>query len=125
MLLRLALSLAHGAATEHKRSPHWKAFRKKWLEAHPKCAVCGTRWLLEAHHVSPFEHEPGRELDWDNLVTLCHLKGHHLLIGHGGSFQQYVPRVKELSRQVRAGLKTVAEVVAVARRERVPIRTAA
>jgi hypothetical protein len=113
------------------RDPKWKAFRRRWIygdanhQAHRECEACGSRLLPEAHHVEAFEHNPKRELDDTNLITLCHWKACHLHLGHGGDFHFYVPRVRELARQVRVGRKTLDEAAAVARLERVPIHTGA
>lgn len=124
-LLTLARGVAHKAATSFTRDPRWKTVRRAWLFHNPECAVCGTRTLVEVHHVSPFEHDPSRELDDTNFITLCHWKGHHLLIGHGDSFRFYSPRVRELARQIRSGYITAEFGAAIAKNEREPIRTAA
>lgn len=124
-LLHLARGVAHQAATAHVRSAMWKTVRGRFLRLNPACAVCGTRHFLEAHHVVPFEHNPDLELDEDNLVPLCHWRGHHLSIGHGGNFRFYVPRVRELARQVHTGMRSAAKAAEVAEDERVPIRTGA
>lgn len=124
-LLHIARGVAHRAATAHERSPEWKTFRKHFLEKNPCCAACGTKLFLEAHHVTPFETNPDLELDEENLIPLCHLRGHHLLLGHGDNFRFYVRRVRELARQVYVGTRSAKEAAEVAKDERVPIRAKA
>lgn len=99
--------------------------RRAWLKSNPECAACGTRLLVEVHHVCPFEHDPSKELDDTNFISLCHFRACHLLIGHGDSFHFYAPRVRELARQVRVGRKTRKEAAELAKEERLPIRTGA
>ena len=76
-----------------KRSSQWRKFRKSYLEAYPKCAVCGSSNKIEVHHILPFHIAPNKELDLDNLITLCENKKYgincHLLIGHLGNYRQF------------------------------------
>ena len=62
------------------RSSHWKAIRDKHLHWHPYCAACGTFSDVEVHHIESYRLNPSRELDPDNLITLC--RKHHFQIGH-------------------------------------------
>jgi hypothetical protein len=73
------------------RSPKWAALRKKFLVG-KRCAVCGGKKKLEAHHILPFHLHPLRELDVRNLMPLC--EGNpsincHLIFGHLGSFKSF------------------------------------
>jgi 5-methylcytosine-specific restriction enzyme A len=76
---------------EKPRSGKWPALRKKWLELNPKCAVCGGKKKLEVHHKMPFHLDPAKELDINNLITLCEEDTDgvncHLLFGHLGNFR--------------------------------------
>lgn len=78
----------HGLEVARKhgkeRSPEWPRVEKAHLQREPACVVCGTRQALQVHHIKPFHLHPQLELDPNNLITLCELKGrdHHLLIGH-------------------------------------------
>lgn len=65
---------------EAARSPHWPAVRTAFLRQHPRCEACGTRHDLNVHHVQPFHLHPDKELDPDNLITLC--RPCHLKYGH-------------------------------------------
>jgi len=79
----------------NKRSPQWPEARKKWLKAHPTCAVCGSKDHLEVHHIMPFHLDPSKELDPKNFITLCESKSHndHLIFGHLLDFKSLNPNV--------------------------------
>lgn len=74
------------------RAPGWARLRARWLEDHPCCAVCGTCVDCVPHHVVPVHVDPARELDPDNLITLC--PPHHLLVGHLMSWRSWGPLVR-------------------------------
>lgn len=63
------------------RSWKWKDVRKKHLEIQPTCQACGRKDDLEVHHIEPVHKNPNRELDPDNLITLCS-KSCHFMFGH-------------------------------------------
>jgi hypothetical protein len=75
-----------------KRSSGWRNVRKQYLKDNPGCAVCGSTSKVEVHHKVPFHLAPDKELDPDNLMTLCENKKYgincHLLIGHLGNYQK-------------------------------------
>ncbi|GCE16544.1 HNH endonuclease [Dictyobacter kobayashii] len=59
--------------------------------------VCGHRGKgLQVHHIKPFHLYPELELDPNNLITLCEIRGrtHHLLIGHLDDWESYNIRVR-------------------------------
>lgn len=66
---------------ESNRSPEWSNTRKKHLAKQSFCQACGTKNNLEVHHIEPFHINPARELDPDNLITLCG-KNCHFVFGH-------------------------------------------
>ncbi|HEY3993606.1 MAG TPA: HNH endonuclease [Ktedonobacteraceae bacterium] len=79
------------------RSPEWPAVAHAHLAKEPACRVCGHRGQgLQVHHIKPFHLYPDLELDPNNLITLCELKGrdHHLLIGHLDDWESYNPQVR-------------------------------
>lgn len=92
----------HGLAIARKyghqeRSPEWPAVAHAHLAHEPACRVCGHRGRgLQVHHIKPFHLYPELELDPNNLITLCELKGrdHHLLIGHFDDWESYNPQVR-------------------------------
>lgn len=72
------------------RSPRWRQVRDDFIAKNPKCAVCGSKKNVVAHHKLPFHIFPERELDPTNLVTLCeNTVNCHLTFGHLGSFLKY------------------------------------
>lgn len=90
-----------------RRSSQWPKVRKAWLKEHPTCAACGTRKNVEAHHKVPFHVDPGKELDPQNLTTLCDAGMKcHFTFGHLGNWKSYNESVDEDS---QAFLKKVQE----------------
>lgn len=75
------------------RSPKWPAVRAKYLREHPACEVCGATENNAVHHRLPYHLFPAKELDPDNLQTLC--DEHHLLVGHLMSWKSYNPNSRE------------------------------
>lgn len=75
-----------------RRSSKWSKVRKKYLKDNPACEVCGCKKKLTVHHKIPFHIAPDKELDPNNLVTLCESnylgKNCHLLFGHLGNFRR-------------------------------------
>ena len=78
------------------RSPRWRSVRDAHLDWHPMCAACGEKKHLNVHHIEPFHVAPTRELDIENLITLCEHPSHncHLLFGHCLSWKAYNPFVR-------------------------------
>lgn len=83
----------------HKRSSLWPGVRKEHLRSNGACAVCGGRRQLNVHHIIPFHLEPERELDANNLITLCEGNATincHLRFGHWGNYaRKYNPSIRE------------------------------
>lgn len=79
-----------------RRSSGWSKVRNAFLKGR-RCAVCGGKKSLVAHHKIPFHLAPDLELDPDNLIPLCEAKRFgincHLLIGHVGNFARCNPIV--------------------------------
>lgn len=63
------------------RSPKWQTVRKQHLDKQPYCQACGKKVKLEVHHIVPVHLDPLKELDPDNLITLCDSYC-HLVFGH-------------------------------------------
>lgn len=75
------------------RDPRWPALRRAHLAKYPGCAACGNTRSVEVHHVEPVSVKPSRELDPENLLTLC-TDGPggmncHLVIGHCGRWDRW------------------------------------
>ena len=80
-----------------RRSSRWRKVRKEHLSKHSKCFLCGSTKSLEVHHIIPFYIAPDKELDPNNLMTLCENKKYgincHLLVGHLGNYRRVNPNV--------------------------------
>lgn len=70
-----------------QRHHEWAAFRDLLIGKFKRCAMCGTQYFLEVHHIVSFEDEPELELIESNCMVLCRrgpLGNCHFLRGHGG-----------------------------------------
>ena len=70
------------------RSPKWSGVRKKHLENQPCCQACGSCIKPEVHHIVPVHLDPSKELDPDNLITLCD-KYCHFIFGHFMNYRSW------------------------------------
>lgn len=84
---------------EAARSGKWRAVRAAYLKKHPRCFVCLGTKKVEVHHIFPFHLHPARELDPNNLITLCEKEGAsgscHLRFGHLDNFKSVNVNVRE------------------------------
>jgi 5-methylcytosine-specific restriction protein A len=76
------------------RSSSWPRVRKEHLKNQPFCQACGRKDNLEVHHIEPYHKNPGRELDPENLITLCG-KSCHLVFGHLMDYKSWNKDVME------------------------------
>lgn len=76
------------------RSPKWKQVRKLHLSKQPNCMVCGSSYKPEVHHIIPVHADPSKELDPENLITLCD-KYCHFIFGHLMNWWSYNPNIIE------------------------------
>lgn len=79
---------------DYSRSPKWPSVRKEHLKYQPVCQACGRDNDLEVHHITPYHQAPEKELDPNNLITLCS-KNCHLLIGHLMDYKSWNENVVE------------------------------
>lgn len=63
------------------RSPKWSKVRRLHLDKEPCCRACGSCLKPEVHHIVPVHIDESKELDLDNLITLCD-KYCHFIFGH-------------------------------------------
>ena len=76
------------------RSSKWDQVRDNFILKNDRCAACGGSENLQVHHIIPYHIEASKELDTQNLITLCMGQYNcHLHVGHGGSFKYYNPDV--------------------------------
>jgi hypothetical protein len=103
-LLAIILLLCLTASLEAtERSGRWPSVRKAYLAQHPTCEACGASGLMHVHHVLPVHLYPDRELDLDNLITLC--QRCHFELGHLGNYRSFNPHVREDAAQQLARVK--------------------
>jgi hypothetical protein len=62
------------------RSSKWKTVRNNHLNKQTHCQACGTYKNLQVHHIIPVSIDKTKELDYNNLITLC--KTCHFVFGH-------------------------------------------
>lgn len=95
--------LARGHAFH--RSPLWPHLRSHHIALHPTCAACGSSVRVEVHHIVAVHHDPSRELDLANLITLCSGPArHHYRLGHLSNWDLDNPHVREHAAAVAASL---------------------
>lgn len=63
------------------RSPDWPKLRSEHLKKQPCCMACGSCKKPEVHHIIPVHLDKNKELDPNNLITLCD-KYCHFIFGH-------------------------------------------
>ncbi|NBP15368.1 HNH endonuclease [bacterium] len=86
------------------RSSSWNKVRNDYIKNNPKCAACGKIKNLEVHHIIPYKIDKTKELDIDNLITLC--RDHcHFVFGHFMDWKSYNPEVKEDASRYLAKIK--------------------
>ena len=74
-------------AMGHERSSEWTRVRGQFLAKNNRCAACGTKDNLNAHHIVPFHLDRSKELEESNLIALC--RDDHLTFGHLKCWSSY------------------------------------
>jgi len=94
------LSLEEMEVLSMPRSKEWKKLRSEHLVKNPCCAVCGNFKNVVPHHIVPFHQDPTKELDPDNLISLCEgdTFNCHLFFGHFRNWVRCNPNVVEDAR---------------------------
>lgn len=80
------------------RSSQWRSVRDNFVKKNSSCACCGSKKMLNVHHIRPFHKEPKLELDESNLITLCEGglgMNCHLWVGHAGRWDCWAEDVVE------------------------------
>lgn len=86
------------------RSSKWNYLRKNYLIENNKCIACGTTKKLNVHHIEPVHVNYLRELDENNLCTLCQTC--HFVFGHLHNWSNFNPKVLE---DAKSHLKRIKE----------------
>lgn len=79
---------------DSSRSSQWSKVRKKYLNNHPECEACGRNDDIEVHHIIPVHVDPTKELDENNLISLCG-KYCHFIVGHLMDWKSWNVNVKQ------------------------------
>lgn len=81
------------------RSSKWPAVRAEHLKKHSVCMACGSTTDLAVHHKIPVHLDPSKELDPNNLITLCQKSGRncHFIVGHACDWTGYSPDVERFA----------------------------
>lgn len=108
MLFGLFASAEDQKTNGMRRSPRWRTFERRLIEAHPYCAVCGTDKDLVGHHIQPFHLFPALELDPSNILIVCESRGKrscHFAFGHYWDWSKYNPDVVAQAAAFLAGAR--------------------
>jgi 5-methylcytosine-specific restriction endonuclease McrA len=88
-----------------KRSSQWRKVRAAHLKTQPVCQACGRSKDLDVHHIVPFHIDPSKELDPDNLITLCGSPC-HIVFGHFLSYHCHNENVVAMAAAYRKAFDT-------------------
>lgn len=86
-----------------QRASQWRALRAEHLTKEPRCRACGRDVDVIVHHVIPVSFDERRELDPENLVTLCATPC-HLVFGHFMNYQCYNKDVRKMASDYRKAM---------------------
>jgi 5-methylcytosine-specific restriction endonuclease McrA len=81
----------------------WRTLRKAHLVKQPACAACGRVAAVEVHHIVPVSVDPTKELDENNLITLC-ASPCHIVFGHLMNYHCHNKDVVEMTAHYRQKL---------------------
>lgn len=90
------------------RSSKWRKVRSDFLRQNPTCAVCGSEKNIVPHHIIPVHMDPDKELDPDNLISLCENKTFncHFFFGHLKNWTKYNLNIIEDARIWKERIKS-------------------
>ena len=84
-----------------QRDARWREVRAAHIEKEPVCQACGRATKLDVHHIIPVAFDKTRELDPENLITLCS-QPCHFVFGHFMSYYCYNKDVRKIVAAYRA-----------------------
>lgn len=85
------LEIVEDRTSTSARSGKWPKIRNEFVAEHPNCAACNSEKMINCHHIEPFSENPERELDKNNLISLCF--SCHFIFGHLKSWTSHNPNV--------------------------------
>lgn len=82
------------------RSSKWKKTRIQHLVNNPCCAVCGSSKNVVPHHIIPVHLDKSKELDPNNLISLCENDNFncHFFFGHFKNWTKHNSNIVEDAR---------------------------
>lgn len=86
-----------------QRASQWRAIRDEHLLKEPACMACGRNANLEVHHVIPVSFDETKQLDPNNLITLCGSPC-HIVFGHFMSYHCYNKDVRKMAAEYRKAM---------------------
>ena len=82
------------------RAGQWRRIRAEHLQKEPACVACGRSTAVIVHHVIPVSFDARRELNPENLITLC-AQPCHLVFGHFMNYQCYNKDVRKMAAEYK------------------------
>lgn len=83
-----------------QRASQWRAVRDAHLAQESACAACGRTANLEVHHIIPVSFDETKQLDPNNLITLCAYPC-HIVFGHLMNYHCYNRDVRKMAADYR------------------------
>lgn len=87
-----------------QRAREWRRLRAEHLKREPECAACGRCVGLDVHHIIPVSFNPARELDPENLITLCSSPC-HIMFGHLMNYHCYNKDVRRMAAEFKIAVR--------------------
>lgn len=86
-----------------QRASQWRTIRDAHMQKEPVCVACGRSANLEVHHVIPVSFDETKQLEPNNLITLC-ASPCHIVFGHFMSYHCYNKDVRKMAAEYRKAM---------------------
>jgi hypothetical protein len=86
-----------------QRASQWRALRDEHLQKEPACVACGRSANLEVHHVIPVSFDETKQLEPNNLITLC-ASPCHIVFGHCMNYHCYNKDARKMAAEYRKAM---------------------
>lgn len=82
----------------------WRVIKamRTYRKEHPRCEITGRKGV-HVHHIEPVHVRPDLADDPANFISLCPKA--HEIVGHGGNWKHWNPRVVTDSQSLRIGIE--------------------